>query len=129
FPSLGRSYTYGGAPMLTGVATDKNALGALCMIVGVLFLSHGFGIYRSRGNHRQRRLVVTTTLLAMVLYLLLMIDSKTALASFVMASLLISLCASPVFRRPWILTCAVVSMLATSYSVLFLGIGSSALAE
>src|SRR4029077_3800933 len=81
FPSLGRSYSYGGAPMWTGVATDKNALGALCMIVGVLFLSRGLTIYWSRGSrHRERRLMIIGTLLAMVTYLLAMIDSKTALA-------------------------------------------------
>ncbi|MCU1304346.1 MAG: O-antigen polymerase, partial [Candidatus Sulfotelmatobacter sp.] len=38
FPQFGRSYTASGAPMWTGVCTDKNGLGAVCMIYGTALL-------------------------------------------------------------------------------------------
>ena len=131
FPSLGRSYTYLGVPMWTGVATDKNALGALCMIVGVTLLSRGLSIHAERGwSHRSRHLTIICTLFGMVLYLLTKIDSKTALACFVMASALVcTQRVGPIFRKPWFLTGAVISMLFVTYSVLFLGVGSSTLSE
>lgn len=66
----------------------------------------------------------------MVLYLLAMIDSKTALACFAMASALVLLRFFPaVFRSPLQITGVVVTMVATVYSILFLGLGSSAIAE
>jgi exopolysaccharide production protein ExoQ len=131
FPSLGRSYTYSGVPMWTGVATDKNALGALCMIAGVLLLSRGLTVSSSSDQrYRGRRLFVIGLLFAMAVYLLAMVDSKTALACFVMASSLILMRMFPsAFRKPWLLTTMVVSMIALSYSILFLGVGSHAISE
>ena len=38
YPSLGRFYSRGGVPEWTGVGTDKNALGAICMLFGVSLL-------------------------------------------------------------------------------------------
>jgi O-antigen ligase len=131
FPSLGRSYTYSGVPMWTGVATDKNALGALCMIVGVLLLSRGLTVWWSpERRYRSRRLFVIVLLFAMAVYLLAMINSKTALACFVMASTLIMMrCFDWSYRKPWLLTAMVVGMIALTYSILFLGVGSSAISE
>lgn len=131
FPSLGRSYTYSGVPMWTGVATDKNALGALCMIVGVLLLSRGLTVWWSpERKYRGRRLFVIVLLFAMAVYLLTMINSKTALACFVMASTLIMMrCFESSYRKPWLLTTIVVGMIALTYSILFLGVGSSAISE
>ena len=131
FPSLGRAYSVNGTPLWTGVARDKNALGALCMIVGVMLVSRALAVYSTRpGKERRRMLLVTGALFAMVLHLLIMVDSKTALACFVMASTLIALRRFvPAFRKPWCMTCAVAVMLFINYAVLFLGIGSSALSE
>jgi exopolysaccharide production protein ExoQ len=131
FPSLGRAYTYSGVPMWTGVACDKNALGALCMIAGVLLLSRGLTTYSSSDRrYRGRRLLVIGLLFAMAVYLLTMIDSKTALACFVMASSLILMRIFPsAFRKPWLLTTMVASMIALTYSILFLGVGSHAISE
>ena len=41
YPSLGRFYSRGGVPEWTGVGTDKNALGMICMIFGVSLLWRG----------------------------------------------------------------------------------------
>lgn len=131
FPSLGRSYTYLGVPMWTGVATDKNALGALCMIVGVVLLSRLLNIHKDRAIVRRLpQIIILGCLFGMVIYLLLKIDSKTALACFFMAALLVcTQRAAPIFRKPWFLSCLTASMILASFSILFLGVGSSALSD
>jgi O-antigen ligase len=37
FPSIGRGYSIGGAPMYTGIGDDKNSLGMMCLISGIYF--------------------------------------------------------------------------------------------
>src|SRR6185312_10810216 len=48
YPSLGRAYSRGGSPQWTGVGTDKNALGMLCMIYGAALLWYGLRTYKNR---------------------------------------------------------------------------------
>jgi O-antigen ligase len=129
YPSLGRAYSIGGAPMWTGVATDKNALGATAMLVGVTVLWRGMDVYRARkAKNRARRLFTLGILFSMAVYLLLTADSQTALACFVMASLLIVFTGfARQFRQPKVVTLLVVTMLIVSGSVLFLGIGGEVL--
>ena len=131
FPSLGRSYTAAGVPMWTGVATDKNALGALCMITGVFLLARGLSIFQTYPRRKRTRpLVAVGILFSMAVYLLGTIDSKTALACFGMASLLIILRRhAAVFRKPFLVTVVVLGMIWLCYSILFLGMGSSTLSE
>jgi exopolysaccharide production protein ExoQ len=94
-------------------------------------LSRGLTVSSSSDQrYRGRRLFVIGLLFAMAVYLLAMVDSKTALACFVMASSLILMRMFPsAFRKPWLLTTMVVSMIALSYSILFLGVGSHAISE
>jgi O-antigen ligase len=130
YPSLGRAYSIGGAPMWTGVATDKNALGATAMLVGVTVLWRIMDVYRARkGKNRTRQLFSLGILFSMAVYLLLTADSQTALACFVMASLLIAFTGfARHFRKPTVVTLLVVTMVFVSGSILFLGIGGEALA-
>jgi O-antigen ligase len=128
FPSLGRAYTVAGAPMWTGVATDKNALGMLCMLTGVALFWRGLGVVMDRhAKYRQRQMITIVTLLGMVVYLLFIVDSKTALACFLMASLLIAITVVRMFRRTGFISLVAGSMFAVAYAVLFLGMGSGAL--
>lgn len=131
FPSLGRIYSITGTPMWTGVATDKNALGALCMITGAALLARTLTVWKNRAiPKRSTRLAVILTLLLMVLYLLAIIDSKTALACFVMSATLISMrLLGPAFVRPGLLAPLVIAMIGVCYAVLFMGVGSDALNE
>jgi exopolysaccharide production protein ExoQ len=130
FPEYGRSYTVSGSPMWTGVCTDKNGLGAICMIFGTALLWQLWPL--SSGSEENRRktqeIVAKGIVFTMVLYLLWVIDSKTALMCFLLANVLIVLMhLGPGFRRPALLTAVVASMIAACYCVLFLGIGSGAL--
>lgn len=129
YPSLGRFYSRGGAPEWTGVGTDKNALGMICMLFGVSLLWRGLTIYKSRGGKRRRQeLWAIGVVFAMILYLLLIANSQTALACFVMADLLIVATAfRPAFRKPGFVSLLAGGMLTVSFCVLFLGIGGGAL--
>jgi exopolysaccharide production protein ExoQ len=129
YPSLGRAYSRGGVPEWTGVGTDKNALGMICMIYGAALLWYGITTFRNRGSkHRRRELLAITIAFAMILYLVLVVDSKTALSCFLMSDLLIVMTAlGPALRKPAFVSLLIVGMLAVSFCVLFLGIGGSVL--
>jgi O-antigen ligase len=129
YPSLGRYYSRGGAPEWTGVGTDKNALGMICMLFGVSLLWRGLTTYTNRGvKYRTRHLVAMSIVFAMILYLALVVNSQTALACFLMADMLIIVTAlGPPFREPAFVSFLVAGMVAASFCVLFLGIGGGAL--
>jgi O-antigen ligase len=129
YPALGRGYSRGGAPEWTGVCTDKNALGMICMLFGASLLWRGITTYKNRGaRNRTRELAAIGIVFAMTLYLVLVVNSQTALACFLMADVLIILTAfRPTFRRPAVVSLVVAGMLAVSFCVLFLGIGGGAL--
>jgi exopolysaccharide production protein ExoQ len=129
YPSLGRFYSRGGVPEWTGVGTDKNALGMICMLFGVSLLWLGITTYRNRSARtRTRKLVALSIVSTMILYLIMVADSKTALACFVMAGALIVVTSfGPSFRNPAFVSVLVAGMLAVSFCVLFLGIGGGAL--
>jgi len=131
FPSLGRRYSVGGAPQWTGVGSDKNALGMLCMIYGVSLLWRGITVYLDRSTpHRSRQLTTIGLIFMMDLYLILVADSQTALSCFLMANLLIIVTALfKAFRRPALVSLLVAAMLSVAFCALFLGIGSSALSS
>ena len=83
YPALGRAYSRGGVPEWTGVGTDKNALGMLCMIYGASLLWHGIATYKSRASKKRRRqLWATGIAFAMMLYLLAVVDSKDGTRMF-----------------------------------------------
>jgi O-antigen ligase len=127
-PQYGRSYTVSGVQMWTGVCTDKNALGAICMIFGTAIL---WQILRTVGDAKslsRGELIAKGSVFAMTLYLIWIIDSKTALTCFVLANVLIVLTwIGPRFRKPAILTVIVAGMIISCFCVLFLGIGGGAL--
>lgn len=130
FPQYGRAYSVSGAQMWTGVCTDKNGLGAICMVFGAgllwqMLLSASAG--KGKGLSR-RELIAKGAVFAMVLYLIWVIDSKTALTCFLLANTLIVLTwLGPRLRKPAILTVIVAGMIISCYCVLFLGVGGGAL--
>jgi O-antigen ligase len=129
FPSLGRFYSRGGAPEWTGVGTDKNALGMVCMIYGAALLWYAIGVYRRRSDKgRGQKLLALSVAFVMIVYLVLVVDSKTAFACFFMSDVLIIVTAiSRAFRKPFLVTVLVAGMIGVCFSVLFLGVGGGAL--
>ena len=127
YPQLGRAYgTSDGKAYWTGVATGKNELGMICMIVGLAAASRLIDIYRRREQGpRTKLLIAHGTLLAMVAWLIHMADSATSLACLLLGSgVLILTSWRPLIRRPVLVHMLVLAMLFVSFSALFLNLGS-----
>lgn len=101
YPDLGRAYHVDGSSMYTGIGSEKNALGAMCLVTGIYF---AWQFLLDRANFltwpwpRKGRYWV---LVAMLAWLLHMADSQTSFATLI--AVIAVLCASRlglVQRRP-----------------------------
>lgn len=126
YPELGRRYSRGGKPSWVGVATDKNALGMLCLLFGLAAVFRFIIVYRERqGTRRTQILIAQGVLIAMTVYLLREADSATAISCFGLAGgLMVLTCLYRWARKPAILNLMVVAVLSVAFSALFLGIGT-----
>jgi O-antigen ligase len=128
YPDLGRGYRpWIWTPYYTGVTTNKNELGYLCLVFGLGTLWRFLEAWRDR-HSRVRRLIAHGVVLAMVLWLFWMANSMTSFSCFLMASVLM---AQSNFRvlagRAWVVHVLVGAILAVSVSTLFLDLGSGLL--
>lgn len=82
FPELGRRYLRGGQLEVVGVTTQKNSLGILIVICGLVLIWDWFE--RTESVTRRRRLdrYLPVAFLAMGIYLLNLSDSKTSMLCF-----------------------------------------------
>jgi exopolysaccharide production protein ExoQ len=127
YPVLGRGFNNSGSTMFwTGVATDKNGLGMICLIFGLGAAWRFLGIYEGReGDRRAQPLLAQGILVMLMLWLLYESRSMTSIISFALAcGLMVAM-----DRRPWARKPAVASFLGASAVVLsafvvFGGIGS-----
>jgi O-antigen ligase len=124
FPALGMSYnSWTGAPQYTGVTTNKNTLGALCLCLGLGTLWRFLAAYHGNEAGRLKSLVANGIVLALVLRMFQLMDSKTSMSSFAMASVLVLAANSRiVIRHSAIVHVLLVSMFVVSASVVFLGV-------
>jgi exopolysaccharide production protein ExoQ len=126
FPDLGRTYSEGGTPAWCGVATDKNALGMLCMVFGLPAVFRFLQLYTQREGPRQKKLLIAQgSIVAMAVYLIFEAHSATAMSCFYMAGGVMAL--TFLFRwarKPAIMHAMVFTVLGAAVSALFLGIGS-----
>ncbi len=84
YPSLGRQYSiWSGEVMYTGVATHKNSLGFICLIMG---LGSFWSLFEAFRNKKVAvgggTLIADGTVLAMVFWLFTIINSATSLICF-----------------------------------------------
>jgi exopolysaccharide production protein ExoQ len=123
YPDLGRGYSrWTGKMSWTGVATDKNALGMICLILG-LAAAWRFVLARRRpkGGERTRLLIAEAAVVAMAVWLLLKADSATAIACFALAGALMTLASwSSIARKPVVLHLLVAGVLSLALGALFL---------
>jgi len=80
YPQLGRAYKDDGTPMYTGVGSQKNDLGLMCLVTGMYF---AWKLLRrpSDGKAAADRIEpIHFSLVAMLVWLLRMSDSQTAVA-------------------------------------------------
>jgi exopolysaccharide production protein ExoQ len=102
YPAFGRRWNVDGeAWSYTGVTTDKNMLGMICLVSGlacVWRLSQVKAVRRGRARSSSQ-IVAQVILLATVLWLLRIADSMTSLACLVLAGSVIVVSCIPGFTR------------------------------
>lgn len=86
YPDLGRQY-HMGIPMFSGAALTKNALGQLCLIVGMCLVWES--LYKAVPTRERLPLGVVAVLAPMTLWLLHMADSATSNVCLVLAILVL----------------------------------------
>jgi exopolysaccharide production protein ExoQ len=102
FPDLGRTYNrWTWTSWNIGVATDKNGLGALCVVFGLASLWCFLEAHRehSRGD-RQRVLIAHGATVGMALWVLIHAQSATSLACFGIGAMVLVLTMRPGGLRP-----------------------------
>jgi exopolysaccharide production protein ExoQ len=130
YPALGMLYgPWGGKPEYTGVTTNKNTLGMICLIFGLASLWRLIHTYGDREmSGRARRMAAQVLVLLMVVWLFRTADSMTSQNSFVMGSvLLLAANTSAAHRKPVVIHLLILFMLIGTISVLFLGLSPDAL--
>ena len=131
FPQLGRAYTVGGSTTWTGVGTDKNALGMICLVYGLASIFRFLQIYSDKESVRRTRpLIAQGAIVVMTSYLLYEAHSATALACFFLA--LVPMVLTYRFRWarvPVFVHVMVFGIVAVVCSALFLNIGSGMVEE
>jgi exopolysaccharide production protein ExoQ len=86
YPSIGQVYSIeDGRVANTGVTTNKNTLGVLCLIIGLATLWRIINLFREN-SRIGRQLIAHGTILAMTLWLLFLSDSSTSKACFLLGS-------------------------------------------
>src|ERR1700674_4335026 len=126
FPNIGMSYNFWtGSPVYTGVTSNKNTLGAICLCFGLAALWRFVTAYKNKElNGRTRQLIASAIVLVMVLRLFQLMNSMTSFLCFLMASFLIlATNTRTVSRMPVVVHLQMVAILSVSVSVLILGTG------
>jgi exopolysaccharide production protein ExoQ len=129
-PQLGMTWNpWTGTAIFTGVTTNKNTLGVVCLCLGLAAFWRLVTAYQDHeAIGRTRQMIAHGVILAMVFWLFRLMDSMTSLSSFVMAStLFLAGNLRAVIRRPLVVHILVATMLALSAAVVFLGVSPAAL--
>jgi exopolysaccharide production protein ExoQ len=131
YPDLGRAYgRWTGSTMYIGVTTDKNTLGAICLLFGLASVWRVLELFNDehQGAHRNRKLLAQGAILAMVLWLFSIIDSMTSLSCFLLTTGLLFATRFRAFTRNRLIVHFVVSaMILITASIAFLGLSPGAL--
>ncbi len=87
YPHLGKAYDdWTGVAMYTGITTNKNMLGLVCMVCGLYFIWKIFGNWGKRHMSEQKQeIVLAVFFLSMIAYLFNLADSKTSLMTLFLA--------------------------------------------
>lgn len=121
YPALGRTLSRSWTMDYTGVTTQKNQLGEICLILGLGVLWRFRAAYRDREDARRvRHLVALGTVFAMAAWLLWMSNSMTSTCCLAMTGIVMLLVMRPWFRRrPAMVHPLVLVMVSVSIFALF----------
>ena len=91
YPDYGRGYNgFTWTTYYSGVSTDKNGLGVICLIFGLAILWQIVEVYRDKHEKRRTQLLMACLLLmAMNLWLLHMANSSTSLGCLALGSVIL----------------------------------------
>lgn len=96
YPDLGRKLSVGWVLMYTGVTTDKNTLGEICVIFGLASLWCFLAAWRDRERPgRSQCLLAHAAMVWIVGWLLYMCNSMTSISSIIMIGLVLILLGRP----------------------------------
>lgn len=130
YPALGRTYgRWFGEVHYTGVTTNKNSLGAICLLFGIATVWRLLDLLsQRRSQQRTRQLIVSAIVLAMICWLFSIVDSMTSLACFLLAICLLLVTHLRAVERNLLLVHALVLIAVLIPSlVVFLGMGQGSL--
>jgi len=129
YPAISKLYDpWTGMQSFSGVAADKNMLGMVCLVYGLVALSQLIVVYQTqKGRQRTRRLIVYGIFLAMLFWLFSLADSVTSEMCFSMGSFVILM--TNFFRtarKPATVHLMAAALVAICYCVLFLHVDEGA---
>jgi exopolysaccharide production protein ExoQ len=130
FPALGQwNKAATGKLVYTGVATDKNMLGVICLLCGLVTAGRVLRAWRDRKNAPSRKpLIAQLVVLAMVGWLFARAGSMTALGTFVLGTfLLFATMTRTIARRPALVHVLVIVVLVGASFPLFFDAGAGVL--
>jgi O-antigen ligase len=100
YPAYGRNFSGGGFQMVTGVTTQKNSLGSICAIFGIVLVWDIVDAYRERIPRQWLKpMMPRLIVLAIGVWLLIWSDSKTSLLAFVIGVAIFFCTGSKLVRR------------------------------
>lgn len=127
YPHIGRRVTNSWTNEAVGITTQKNSLGLICLMYGVLFLWMFWSVYRDRQNAtRSRRLWAYGTILAMIVWLLIHCNSTTSIVGLTSTAVVMWLLLRT-SRQPMSVHVLVLAVLGMSTAALFLSPGGDVL--
>ena len=101
FPSLGRFYTSHGGGEVTGVTTQKNSLGVLLLVCGLVLLWDWLELRKEQRSSKAMRMEtkIHFGLLLLALYLMHLSDSKTSMVCLFFGAAIILATRLALFRK------------------------------
>jgi exopolysaccharide production protein ExoQ len=130
YPELGRAYAshWDATQFFVGICDNKNMLGMVCLILGITAWCRVLEAWQGPNQQKKKNLMVHGGIFAATMWLLMMSDSKTSLACFVLPAVVVTAHALvPVARKRAVVHLMVISVVVIPAMVLFLGIGGGAL--
>jgi O-antigen ligase len=101
FPEISRIYSIGGGdPMFAGVTTNKNSLGALCMVCSIVIFWSFLTAWRNRNEKKESNdMAINLILLVMIAFLLYSARSATSFAAALIGISIVTILNMNMFRN------------------------------
>ena len=127
YPDMGRRYSrWDGGLVWTGVTTDKNTLGMICLIFALASAWRFLQVWLKSSDSSQRgSLIAHGTVFLLAVWLIWGANSATSLACLILAGGVMLLAHQPrLARKPGLIHLSVATAVLVSVAALFLDIGS-----